>query len=125
MILDEGRILRLATSGPGGPHVAPVWYMHEGGAVYVGTNSRTAKARNIARDPRVALCVDEGVMPPIRGVMWQGRAALLRRPASDDLAKRILLRYYDSLESGPGRELLEDTDCVIEIRPERRAEWKY
>lgn len=125
MILDEGRVLRLATSGPRGPHVVPVWYMHEGGAVYVGTNSRTAKARNVERDPRVALCIDEGVMPPIRGVMWRGRAKLLRRPESDALAKKILLRYYDSLESGAARELLQDTDCVMEIRPESSAEWKY
>lgn len=125
MMLDEGKVLRLATQGVDGPHIAPVWYMHKDDAVYVGTNSRTAKARNVARDPRVALCVDEGVMPPIRGVMWQGTARILRRPESDALAKKILLRYYDSLESGAAKELLQDTDCVIEIRPQKRAEWKY
>ena len=125
MILDECRVLRLATSGPGGPHVVPVWYMHEGGAVYVGTGSKTEKARNVERDPRVSFCVDEGVMPPIRGLMWRGRAELIRRPESDELAKRILLRYYDSLESGAAKELLEDTDCVIRIRPEKTSEWKY
>lgn len=125
MMLDEGRVLRLATAGAGGPHVVPVWYMHEGGAVYVGTGSKTAKARNIERDGRVAFCIDEGVMPPIRGLMWRGRARLIRRPESDGLARKILLRYYDSLESGAAKELLEETDCVIEIRPERAAEWEY
>ena len=125
MILDESKVLRLATQGLDGPHIAPVWYMHEDDIVYVGTNSRTAKARNVERDSRVALCVDEGVMPPIRGIMWQGKAKILRRPECDTLAKKILLRYYDSLESGAAKELLEDTDCVIEITPQKRAEWKY
>ncbi len=129
--LGRCKMLRLATVGPGGePHVAPVWYMYEGGKVYVGTGSRTKKARNLRREgARAAFCVDVGeASPDIEGVSGAGAAALITEPGRvRDLASRILLRYYGSLEEPAAAELLAETDCVVEITPEPRlyARWRY
>ena len=41
------------------------------------------------------------------------------------LAKKILYRYFDSLEEKSAVELLNDTDCIIEIIPEKLSVWKY
>ena len=49
----------------GAPHVVPVWFDFDdatGDAVFV-TGLKTVKSRNIARDGRVSICVDEETMP--------------------------------------------------------------
>ena len=48
IFLEEQKVLRLATvDGSGEPHVVPVWYLYRNSAVYIGTNTRTIKARNV------------------------------------------------------------------------------
>ena len=41
------------------------------------------------------------------------------------IAKRILLRYFKNLDGKSPRELLDDTDCIIEITPKEIINWKY
>ena len=126
--LREQKVMRLTTVGPGGiPHTVPVWYAYSRGRIHVGTNSRTVKARNLRGGGRVAFCVDVGVnSPDIRGVAGHGRARLITRKASVvRIATGILLRYFDTVSGRAAQELLEDTDCIIEITPERMCEWSY
>ena len=47
----------LATFGPEGPTSVPVWIDVDADRLFFFTQSYTRKARNIARDPRVALSV--------------------------------------------------------------------
>lgn len=126
--LRSQKILRLATVGRGGrPHVVPVWYRFAAKKFYVGTNTRTQKALNVKRNGAVSFCVDAGVSSPdIFGVMGRGRAGLILEGGRvRKMAGKILLRYFDSLETGSARELLDDTDCIIEITPERLSVWSY
>lgn len=77
----------------GSPHVAPVWFVLDGDDVVFNTGENTAKGRNLARDGRVSICVDEE-HPPFAFAVIQGRAEL-----SSDLAEmrhwatRIAARY--------------------------------
>ncbi len=77
----------------GSPHVAPVWFLLDGDEVVFNTGKGTVKGRNLARDGRVALCVDDD-RPPFTFVVLHGRARL-----SEDLeevrrwATRIAGRY--------------------------------
>ncbi|MFD4954202.1 PPOX class F420-dependent oxidoreductase [Streptomyces sp. NPDC058451] len=77
----------------GSPHVAPIWFLLDGDDVVFNTGKETVKGRNLARDDRVALCVDDE-RPPFTFVVLQGRARL-----SEDLdelrqwATRIGSRY--------------------------------
>jgi len=126
--LREQKILRLTTVGPGGvPHVVPVWYMYSRKRIYIGTNLRTVKARNLQKNNRVAFCVDVGVNAPgIYGVMGRGRARLiLQKGRVAEIAARILSRYFKAISCESARELLEDTDCVIEVTPEKISKWSY
>lgn len=81
------------TKADGGPHVAPVWFLLDGDELVFNTGADTVKGRNLARDGRVALCVDDE-RPPFSFVVVQGRASL-----SEDLdevrrwATRIAARY--------------------------------
>ncbi|MFF8308601.1 PPOX class F420-dependent oxidoreductase [Streptomyces lydicus] len=93
--LSEGtRTGKLATvRADGGPHVAPVWFLLDGDQLVFNTGAETVKGRNLARDGRVALCVDDE-RPPFSFVVVQGTAEI-----SDDLpevrhwATRIAARY--------------------------------
>lgn len=59
----------------GSPHVAPVWFVLDGDDVVFNTGKATVKGRNLARDGRVALCVDDD-RPPFGYVVLRGQARL-------------------------------------------------
>ncbi len=122
------KVLRLATiDQKGTPHIVPVWYLYSAKKFYIGTNTRTEKAKNIKKNKQVSLCIDIGIQSPdIFGVLGQGSAKLiLDKNLVSKLAKRILLRYFRSLENKSAKELLDDTDCIIEITPKKFSVWSY
>ncbi len=126
--LKSQKVLRLGTIGKNKiPHIAPVWYLYSRKKIYIGTNTRTNKAKNAKSNKRVAFCVDVGINAPnIYGVMGQGNANLiLENNKVKTIAKKILLRYYKTLENKSAKELLEDTDCIIEIIPEKFSVWSF
>ena len=126
--LKSQKILRLATIDKNKtPHIVPVWYLYSGKKIYIGTNTKTQKAKNVKTNKRVAFCVDVGINAPnIYGVMGQGNANLiLEKNKVKTIAKKILLRYFKTLENKSAKELLDDTDCVIQITPEDISVWNY
>jgi hypothetical protein len=86
---------KLATVRANGqPHLAPVWYeIDTDGTIVFNTGEATVKGRNLQRDPRASLCVDDE-RPPFSFVVLEGVVEL-----SDDLddvrewATRIGARY--------------------------------
>tara|TARA_B100000929_G_scaffold97620_2_gene76671 strand:- start:4892 stop:5293 length:402 start_codon:yes stop_codon:yes gene_type:complete len=126
--LKEEKILRLATiDKTGTPHIVPVWYMYSAKKIYVGTNTNTEKAKNIKTHKKVSFCVDVGInAPDIFGVMGQGNAKLIECDQTvSRLEKKILLRYFKTLNNKSAKELLDDTNCIIEIVPKKYTVWKY
>ena len=126
--LKKEKILHLATIDENNsPHIVPVWYLYSSKKIYIGTNSKTQKAKNIKNHKKVSFCVDVGVnAPKIFGVMGKGTARVLKEKSTvKKIAKRILLRYFKTLDGKSPRELLDDTDCIIEISPKEFTNWKY
>jgi pyridoxine/pyridoxamine 5'-phosphate oxidase len=50
----------VTSSEDGTPSAAPVWGVWAEGAVYFGTNPRSRKGQNLARDPRVVVHLESG-----------------------------------------------------------------
>jgi len=126
--LKSQKVLRLATVDKKiTPHIVPVWYMYSSKKIYIGTNTRTKKVKNIRKNKNVAFCVDVGIQSPdIYGVNGQGSANLiLDRIRVEKIATKILLRYFKNMKDKSAMELLEDTDCVIEIIPKKFVQWSY
>jgi PPOX class probable F420-dependent enzyme len=71
------------TTRDGRPLVAPIWFTVEGSGddttLVFNTGADTAKGRALARDPRVALCVDLEE-PPFGFVQIQGTVTLSSDP---------------------------------------------
>ncbi|WUD71637.1 PPOX class F420-dependent oxidoreductase [Streptomyces sp. NBC_00510] len=85
---------KLATTrADGTPHVAPVWFLLDGDDVVFNTGKETVKGRNITRDGRVALCVDDD-RPPFAYVVLRGRAEVSEEPGPlREWATRLAARY--------------------------------
>lgn len=124
--LKSQKVLRLATIGDDGPHIVPVWYRFFAKKIQIGTHTRTQKIKNIRKNPSVSFCVDMGINSPIFGVMGKGDASLiLEKTRVIKIAKKILQRYFDSINDESAKELLDDTDCIIEIIPKKFTVWSY
>src|SRR5215210_965375 len=63
-MLDRPRTAVLATvRADGRPHAAPIWFDLDGDTLIFTTGESTLKGRNMLRDPRVSLCIDEEELP--------------------------------------------------------------
>lgn len=77
----------------GRPHVTPIWFLLDGDDVVFNTGQDSVKGRNLARDGRVALCVDDD-RPPYDFVVLEGQAELSEDPDEVRLwATRLGGRY--------------------------------
>lgn len=126
--LKSQKILHLATiSANKTPHIVPVWYLYNAKKFYIGTSTKTQKAKNVKKNNKVSFCIDTGIHAPnIYGVMGQGDANLILKDLKvKTIAKKILSRYFKTLENKSAKKLLDDTDCIIEIIPEKMTVWSY
>ena len=95
--LKEQKILRLCTIDKNNfPHITPVWYMFSGGKIYIGTDTKSQKIKNLEKNNHVSFCVDVGVnSPDIYGVMGQGNAnIILEIPKIKTIAKKNTFEIF-------------------------------
>ena len=119
----------LTTSNPDGtPLQTPVWYHYRDGVIFVRTNSRSGKCRNIRRDPRVSLCVQDE-RPPYRGVTVTGTASI--EPDAAELSARMSRHYLGAIAGffymrlRTRNQIEEDPDAILVIQPDRKNGWDY
>ena len=84
----------LATTRPdGSPHTVAVWVGVEGDHVVFFTQPGSRKARNLARDPRVAISIVDG-QNPYRGADIRGRvAATVEGDEALEIIDRLAVKY--------------------------------
>ncbi|MGE3284974.1 MAG: PPOX class F420-dependent oxidoreductase [Pseudonocardia sp.] len=110
------------TAADGRPLVAPVWFVVEGSGdgtrIVFNTGAATAKGRAIARDPRLALCVDVPE-PPYAFVQVQGIAEVSREPGELlATATAIAARYMGADRAEEfGRRNAVPGELVVRLRP--------
>ena len=114
-ITEGTRTGKLSTvRADGGPHIVPVWFLLDGGDLVFTTENDTVKARNLLRDDRAALCVDDE-RPPFSFVVVRGRVEISEEPAllltwATDIAARYMgearAREFGKRNSVPGMLLV-------------------
>jgi PPOX class probable F420-dependent enzyme len=114
--LADTRHAVLATGCVDGPPlVSPVWYLHQGGKLYIGVARSSAKYRNLKREPRVSLCID-GAHPDARYVAIYGTVDFIEEKSQwrAGIETAIAQRYHESPAEAE-RYLREtaDTDLVL------------
>jgi PPOX class probable F420-dependent enzyme len=63
------------TRADGRPHVAPIWFVLDGGDILFNTGADTVKGKALRRDPRAAMTVDDQE-PPFSFVIIEGTVTL-------------------------------------------------
>ncbi|MFF0495033.1 PPOX class F420-dependent oxidoreductase [Nocardia aobensis] len=113
-----GKLALVASDGR--PIVNPVWFILDGDDLVFNTGKTTAKGKALARDPRVALCVDLDE-PPYAYFQVQGVATLSEDPAELlRTATAIAARYMgpDRAEEF-GRRNAVPGELVVRVRPDK------
>jgi PPOX class probable F420-dependent enzyme len=96
-VLDENRIMSLATVRPDGwPQATTVGYAHEGLTLYFLCGPDSQKAKNLAGDPRVSLTINRDVdeVLAITGVSMAARAEVITDPAEGERVLKLLMAQY-------------------------------
>ena len=89
------RTAKLATArADGRTHVAPVWFILDGDDLVFTTQQRTVKGRNIRREARIMICVDDE-RPPFAFVTIEGTALVSELTPAELLpwTTKIAARY--------------------------------
>ena len=68
----------VATISPSGPHVSPLWFLWHDDSIWLYSITSSQRFRDLERDPRVAVVVDDGhEYGELRGVELSGRARVV------------------------------------------------
>ncbi len=76
--LRSARTCRVATTGPDGPHVTPLWFAWRDGTLWLYSIIRSQRWTDLRRDPRVSAVIDDGRdYLELRGVELRGTAEIV------------------------------------------------
>ncbi|HLN33998.1 MAG TPA: PPOX class F420-dependent oxidoreductase [Nitrososphaeraceae archaeon] len=104
----------------GTPHVVPIWYtLDDEDNILFNTDNNSVKAKNIKRDNRVRLCVDDQT-PLFSFVTIDGVAEIISKEPKEVFkwAKIIAARYMgDDKAEEYGRRNSSEGELLIKIKP--------
>ncbi|WP_204342864.1 PPOX class F420-dependent oxidoreductase [Micromonospora terminaliae] len=112
---------KLATvRADGSPHVVPVWFVLDGDDLIFNTGSSSVKGRNLVRDPRAALTVDEE-QPPYAFVTVRGTVTIIDDPVESlPWSTRIAARYMGADRADEyGRRNAVPGELLVRLRAEQ------
>ncbi len=116
-LLTKPAFANLATLNPdGSPQVTPVWVDFDGSQVIVNTARGRVKAKNLAREPRVALSIADPANP-YRYLGIQGRVVEMTEKGGDAHIDKMAKKYLGK-DSYPGRKAGE-VRIVVKIEPDK------
>jgi PPOX class probable F420-dependent enzyme len=113
--LDAPRFAVLATkNADGSAHLTVIWYERDGAEILMNTRAGRVKDRNLRRDPRFALCVEDGYrFVSLNGVATT-RDADQARAEADIL--RLGIRYDGQKEAERQTRELWSTQARVTYR---------
>lgn len=126
----EQMVMQCATVGPRGrPHMVPLWYVPEGIELVGWTYAKSQKGRNLERDPRATIGIEDGVRyEELRGVMFECEVELERDPASVEQNGLMLFeRYADEVTPEIREMVAKQAQKRIGLRfvPSRIVSWDH
>ncbi|MBA2362528.1 MAG: PPOX class F420-dependent oxidoreductase [Chloroflexia bacterium] len=120
-LLHGTRTGKLATvRADGRPHIVPIWFLLDGDIVVFNTGEGSVKARNMRRDPRVSLSVDDE-RPPFAFVLIEGTVEFVDEHDALRLwATRIAARYMGAEQAGAyGERNSAPGELLVRLTPNR------
>ena len=122
-LLAGERTLRAGTVSPDGwPHVVPLWFVWQDGAVWINNLRRSKRSRDVEAGSPVALCVDTGILyGELRGAVLYGRFTEATDHPDLQAARRAFAGKYWG-----GHEVPDIRSHVwLRLEPDRIASWDF
>jgi len=127
--LAERMVMQCATLGPRGlPHMVPLWYVPDGLELCGWTYAKSQKARNLERDPRATVGIEDGIdYHELRGVMMECRVELERDPERVAEYGFALVERYAGGAAGAKEAFREQARKRVGLRfvPRRVVTWDH
>ena len=74
-----GWMMLTSQGSDGYPHTVPIGYFRDGDRIFMGCRDNTQKVKNIERNPKVSLVIEDGkTMSDLRGILFRGDAFVVR-----------------------------------------------
>jgi PPOX class probable F420-dependent enzyme len=104
--LAASMVMQCATNGPRGvPHVVPLWFVSDGMDLISWTYAKSQKAKNLDRDPRATIGIEDGVQyHELRGLMLECGVELER---DADHVEEVGLALFERYAGHLGPEIRE------------------
>jgi PPOX class probable F420-dependent enzyme len=128
--LAEKMVMQCATNGPRGlPHMVALWFVGDQSELRGWTYAKSQKARNLEREPRATLGLEDGVQyHELRGVMFECDVQIERDPAA---VERFGLELFERYAGELGPEIREMVAAQAQKRvgltfvPTRTVSWDH
>jgi len=125
--LRERRIASVATLNlDGTPHVTSTWFLFSEGAILLALPSSSAKGRNLAMNPRIAVMIDVRENHRESGVTAIGEAEILDGDAATPIVQKIHEKYLTEeamSDASVGPFFANLDDIAVRLRPTRWISW--
>ncbi len=128
--LEEQRVVICATNGRRGwPHLMPLWYLLKDGEIWAWTYAKSQKVRNLERDPRATLQIEEGEQyHELRGVMIEAQAVIHREL---ELVAQFGSQLFDRYTAGDAGDFPDVIRAqalkrvALQFIPQRLRSWDH
>jgi PPOX class probable F420-dependent enzyme len=128
--VERSRTASMATLGPtGAPHVVAMWYAVVDGQIWFETKSRSQKAQNLRRDPRITCLIEDGLTyDTLRGVSLEGRGEIVEDP---DQLWRVGVSVWERYtgpyteEARPLVEFMLQKRVAVRVDVDRVRSWDH
>jgi PPOX class probable F420-dependent enzyme len=114
--LEEKMVMQCATNGPRSvPHMVPLWFVGDASELRGWTYAKSQKARNLERDPRATVGLEDGVQyHELRGVTFECEVRMERDPAA---VERFGLELFERYAG----ELNDDIRAMVAAQAPKRV----
>jgi PPOX class probable F420-dependent enzyme len=128
--LHQQRSSTVATYGPQGQiHLVGMWYAVMDDTIWVETKSKSQKAVNLRRDPRMSFLVEDGhTYDQLRGVAMEGTGVVIDDPdVVWDVCHNVFERYNGpySEELRPFVEVMAKNRVAVRLDVDRVRSWDH
>jgi PPOX class probable F420-dependent enzyme len=126
----ERMVMQCATMGPRGlPHLMPLWYSPEGTGLMAWTYAKSQKAKNLERDARATVGIEDGVQyHELRGVTFECDVEVEREPERvEAYGLRLFERYAGELTTEIREMVAKQAQKRVGMRfvPFRTVSWDH
>ncbi|MSQ48148.1 MAG: TIGR03618 family F420-dependent PPOX class oxidoreductase [Deltaproteobacteria bacterium] len=120
--LSECRNATIATLNKNGaPQLTPVVFYWDGSTFYASVTKETIKYKNLTRDPRMSLVVDDVLGHHC--VIATGKATIQEQDIWE-MTKKIMYKYYGPEEGAPYvEELKKQNRVLLVLKPTKMQAW--